>query len=235
MKKAAAILLVLVMCFAIVACEGDIRDYIDDSITETPADTTNTDEKGDTVNNITEGGNSPVVNEKNPVATITMENGGVIRVELYPDVAPQSVYNFVSLANSGYYNGLIFHRIIAGFMIQGGCPNGTGMGGPGYSILGEFAINGVENNLSHTTGTISMARSGDPNSGGSQFFICVSDEDTFLDGQYAGFGKVIEGIEVALDMSKVATDPSDKPVTEQKIKTVTIDTKGETYPEPDKY
>ena len=169
----------------------------------------------------------------NPIATIEMENGGKIVCELYPDVAPQSVRNFISLASQGFYNGLIFHRVISGFMIQGGCPQGTGMGGPGYCIKGEFRLNGVKNDLSHARGVLSMARAQNPNSAGSQFFIMHADGD-FLDGQYAAFGKVLTGMDVVDAIAAVATDRNDRPKTEQKIKSVTVDTKGETYPEPEK-
>ena len=170
---------------------------------------------------------------ENPVVTIEMENGGIITAELYPDVAPQSVYNFISLANSGFYDGLIFHRVIPGFMIQGGCPEGTGMGGPGYCIKGEFKLNGVKNNLSHKRGVLSMARAQSPNSAGSQFFIMHEDGE-FLDGQYAAFGKVLEGMDVVDAIASVQTDRNDRPQVEQKIASITVDTHGETYPEPNK-
>ena len=170
----------------------------------------------------------------NPIVTIEMENGGVIKAELYPEIAPNTVANFVSLVQSGFYDGLIFHRVIAGFMIQGGCPLGIGTGGPGYSIKGEFAQNGFENNLSHQRGVISMARAMDPNSAGSQFFIMHADAD-YLDGQYAAFGKVIEGIEV---VDQIARSPrnmrTDKPNADQRMKTVTVETFGVEYPEPEK-
>ena len=170
---------------------------------------------------------------ENPIVTIEMENGGKIVCELYPDVAPQSVRNFISLASKGFYNGLIFHRVISGFMIQGGCPQGTGMGGPGYCIKGEFRLNGIKNDLSHKRGVLSMARAQSPNSAGSQFFIMHADGE-FLDGQYAAFGKVLEGMDVVDAIADVATDRADRPKTEQKIKSITVDTKGETYPEPEK-
>ena len=170
---------------------------------------------------------------ENPIVTIEMENGGKIVCELYPDVAPQSVRNFISLASKGFYNGLIFHRVISGFMIQGGCPHGTGMGGPGYCIKGEFRLNGIKNDLSHKRGVLSMARAQSPNSAGSQFFIMHADGE-FLDGQYAAFGKVLEGMDVVDAIADVATDRADRPKTEQKIKSITVDTKGETYPEPEK-
>ena len=169
----------------------------------------------------------------NPTFKITMENGGVIEGELYPETAPQSVYNFIDLANHNYYDGLIFHRVISGFMIQGGCPDGTGMGGPGYCIKGEFFFNGVENNLKHKRGVLSMARSQSPNSAGSQFFIMHQDS-RHLDGQYAAFGKVTSGIEVVDAIAKVKTNFQDRPLEEQKIASITVDTHGETYPEPKK-
>ena len=169
----------------------------------------------------------------NPIVTIEMENGKKITAELYPDIAPQSVRNFISLANSGFYNGLIFHRCIYGFMIQGGCPDGTGMGGPGYCIKGEFKLNGVKNNLSHKRGVLSMARAQAANSAGSQFFIMHEDGE-FLDGQYAAFGKVVEGMDVVDKIAAVKTDGNDRPLTEQKIASIRVDTRGEEYPEPDK-
>ena len=169
----------------------------------------------------------------NPTFKITMENGSVMEGELYPEIAPQSVYNFIDLANHNYYDGLIFHRVISGFMIQGGCPDGTGMGGPGYCIKGEFFFNGVENNLKHKRGVLSMARSQSPNSAGSQFFIMHQDS-RHLDGQYAAFGKVTSGIEVVDAIAKVKTNFQDRPLEEQKIASITVDTHGETYPEPNK-
>ena len=171
--------------------------------------------------------------EKNPVVTITMENGGVIRLELYPDSAPISVNNFISLINKNFYDGLIFHRVIKGFMIQGGCPEGSGMGGPGYSIKGEFAQNGVPNSLKHTQGVLSMARSGHPDSAGSQCFI-MHKNAPHLDGSYAAFGKVIEGMDIVDRIAETATDYSDKPLENQVMKTVTVDTFGVDYPEPEK-
>ena len=170
----------------------------------------------------------------NPTFTITMENGGVMTGELYPDKAPNSVNNFIALAQSGFYNGLTFHRVIPGFMIQGGCPKGTGTGGPGYSIKGEFSGNGFrQNDLVHDRGVLSMARAMDPNSAGSQFFIMV-EKAPHLDGQYAAFGKVLEGLDVADAIVSVRTDFQDKPLEAQRIATVTIDTHGETYPAPEK-
>ena len=170
---------------------------------------------------------------QNPVVTITMENGDVMKAELYPDIAPISVNNFISLINKGYYDGLIFHRVIRGFMIQGGCPQGTGMGGPGYSIKGEFAQNGVANDLAHTPGVLSMARAMHPNSGGSQFFI-MHKAAPHLDGAYAAFGKVTEGLEVVDKIASVNTDYSDKPLQPQRMATVTVETFGVEYPEPEK-
>lgn len=169
----------------------------------------------------------------NPIVTIEMENGKKITAELYPDIAPQSVRNFISLANSGFYNGLIFHRCIYGFMIQGGCPDGTGMGGPGYCIKGEFLMNGVKNTLSHKRGVLSMARAGHPNSAGSQFFIMHADAK-HLNNQYAAFGKVTEGMDVVDAIAAVKTDYNDRPQTEQKMKSVTVETFGVEYPEPNK-
>lgn len=169
----------------------------------------------------------------NPVVTITMENGDVIKAELYPEVASNTVNNFISLVKKGYYDGLIFHRVIRGFMIQGGCPQGTGMGGPGYSIKGEFSQNGVKNDLKHTEGVLSMARSMMPNSAGSQFFIMHKDAP-HLDGAYAAFGKVTEGMNVVDKIANERTDYSDRPLKEQKIKSMTVDTFGVDYPEPEK-
>lgn len=170
----------------------------------------------------------------NPIVTITMENGGVIKAELYPDVAPNTVNNFISLVKSGFYNGLVFHRVIRGFMIQGGCPQGTGMGGPGYSIKGEFNANGVKNDLKHDVGVLSMARAMDPNSAGSQFFI-IHENSPHLDGQYAAFGKVTDGMDVVNAIAEVQTDYSDRPMEAQTIKSMTVETFGEEYPEPEKF
>nr|WP_317358497.1 peptidylprolyl isomerase [uncultured Tyzzerella sp.] len=167
----------------------------------------------------------------NPIVTIEMENGDIIKVELMPQVAPNTVNNFISLINKGFYDGLIFHRVIEGFMIQGGCPDKNGMGGPGYGIDGEFALNGFENNLKHKRGVISMARAQHPNSAGSQFFIMHKDAP-HLDGSYASFGQVIEGIENVDKIATVATDFSDRPKEEQKIAKVTVETFGVTYEEP---
>lgn len=170
----------------------------------------------------------------NPVVTIIMENGDVMKAELYPEVAPNTVNNFISLVKKGYYDGLIFHRVIRGFMIQGGCPQGTGMGGPGYSIKGEFSQNGFKNDLKHTEGVLSMARSMMPNSAGSQLFIMHKDAP-HLDGAYAAFGKVTEGMDVVNKIAEERTDYSDRPLKTQKIKSMTVDTFGVEYPEPEKY
>ncbi|SFG39996.1 peptidyl-prolyl cis-trans isomerase B (cyclophilin B) [Lachnospiraceae bacterium C7] len=170
----------------------------------------------------------------NPIVTFEMNNGDIIKAELYPDVAPNTVNNFISLVNHGFYDGLIFHRVIKGFMIQGGDPEGTGMGGPGYSIAGEFAQNGFNNTLAHTAGVLSMARSMMPNSAGSQFFIMHKDAP-HLDGAYAAFGKVIEGMDVVDKIAEVATDFSDRPREDQVMKKVTVECFGETYPEPEQY
>jgi peptidyl-prolyl cis-trans isomerase B (cyclophilin B) len=169
----------------------------------------------------------------NPIVTFTMENGDTFKAELYPDVAPQSVNNFVSLIKKGFYDGLIFHRVIPGFMIQGGDPEGTGMGGPGYSIKGEFASNGFKNDLKHTKGVLSMARSMMPDSAGSQFFI-MHETSPHLDGEYAAFGKITEGQEVVDAIAVVETDYSDRPRTPQVMKSVTVETFGVDYPEPEK-
>ena len=169
----------------------------------------------------------------NPIVTFEMENGGVMKAELYPEIAPNTVNNFISLVSKGFYNGLIFHRVIPGFMIQGGDPMGSGIGGPNYSIRGEFKSNGFNNTLLHTRGVLSMARSMMPNSAGSQFFV-MHEDAPHLDGQYAAFGKVIEGIEVVDQICDVRTDYNDKPRTPQVMKKVTVETFGVEYPEPQK-
>ncbi len=169
----------------------------------------------------------------NPIVTIEMENGDVIKAELYPEAAPNSVNNFVSLVKRGFYDGLIFHRCIPGFMIQGGCPQGTGTGGPGYAIKGEFAQNGFRNDLVHDRGVLSMARAMDPDSAGSQFFIMV-DKAPHLDGQYAAFGKVTQGMDAVDAIVAVKTDWNDRPRQEQRMKKVTVETFGADYPEPEK-
>ncbi len=172
------------------------------------------------------------MSNQNPIVTFTMENGDVMKAELYPDVAHNTVNNFISLVKKGFYDGLIFHRVIAGFMIQGGDPEGSGMGGPGYSIKGEFNYNGVENNLKHSRGVLSMARAQHPDSAGSQFFIMHADAP-HLDGQYAAFGKLVEGEDVLDSIASIDTDWSDRPRTPQVMKTVTVDTFGVDYAEPE--
>lgn len=169
----------------------------------------------------------------NPILTITMQNGDTMKAELYPEIAPNTVRNFISLVRKGFYDGLTFHRIISGFMIQGGDPQGTGMGGPGYSIAGEFAHNGFANDLHHEKGVLSMARAMDPNSAGSQFFIMHA-AAPYLDGEYAAFGKVIEGLEVIDKIASVATDRNDAPLEKQQIQRMSIETFGEEYAEPEK-
>ena len=170
--------------------------------------------------------------KQNPIVTITMNDGGTIKAELYPEIAPNTVNNFISLIKKGFYDGTIFHRTIEGFMIQGGDPTGTGMGGPGYSIKGEFSDNGFKNDLKHSRGVLSMARSMMPDSAGSQFFI-MHEDSPHLDGQYASFGKVTEGMEVVDKIATTRTDYSDRPLTEQMMQTVTVELFGEEYPEPE--
>lgn len=169
----------------------------------------------------------------NPIVTITMENGDIMKAELYPEVAPNTVNNFISLVQKGFYDGLIFHRVINGFMIQGGCPDGNGMGGPGYCIKGEFSKNRFANGLKHTPGVLSMARAMNPNSAGSQFFI-MHKAAPHLDGSYAAFGKITEGMDVVDRIAEEDTDYNDRPLDEQKIKSMTVDTFGVDYPEPEK-
>lgn len=169
----------------------------------------------------------------NPVVTFEMEDGSVFKAELYPEIAPNTVNNFISLVSKGFYDGLIFHRVISGFMIQGGDPKGTGSGGPGYSIRGEFSANGFKNDLKHEKGVLSMARTMAPNSAGSQFFV-MHEFSPHLDGQYAAFGKVIEGIDVVDQIASVRTDYNDKPRQDQRMKKVTVETFGVEYPEPEK-
>lgn len=169
---------------------------------------------------------------QNPIITFEMEDGSIFKAELYPDIAPNTVNNFLSLVNKGFYNGLTFHRVIEGFMIQGGCPNGNGMGDPGYSIEGEFSQNGFANDLKHTPGVLSMARSMDPDSAGSQFFV-MHKTSPHLDGAYAALGKVIEGLEVVNQIAETPTDYGDRPITPQVMKSVTAETFGLDYPEPE--
>lgn len=169
---------------------------------------------------------------QNPIVTFEMENGDIMKAELYPQIAPNTVNNFISLINKGYYDGLTFHRVIRGFMIQGGCPDGTGMGGPGYSIKGEFSQNGFTNDLKHSPGVLSMARTMAPDSAGSQFFI-MHQNSPHLDGAYAAFGQIIEGMDTVNKIAETATDYSDRPMEPQVMKKVTVETFGEAYPEPE--
>lgn len=170
---------------------------------------------------------------QNPIVTITMENGDVMKAELYPEIAPNTVNNFISLVQKGFYDGLIFHRVIEGFMIQGGCPNGNGMGGPGYTIRGEFSQNGFNNDLKHEPGVLSMARAMHPDSAGSQFFI-MHKRAPHLDGSYAAFGKVTEGMDIVNKIAETDTDYSDRPLDPQRIQSMTVETFGTDYPEPEK-
>ena len=169
----------------------------------------------------------------NPIVTFEMENGDIMKAELYPEIAPNTVNNFISLVQNGFYDGLIFHRVIRGFMIQGGCPDGTGMGGPGYTIKGEFSQNGFANDLRHTEGVLSMARAMHPDSAGSQFFI-MHKNSPHLDGAYAAFGKITEGMDIVNKIAETATDYSDRPLEEQKMKKVTVVTMGVEYPAPER-
>ena len=169
----------------------------------------------------------------NPIVTFEMENGDIMKAELYPEIAPNTVNNFISLVQNGFYDGLIFHRVIRGFMIKGGCPDGTGMGGPGYTIKGEFSQNGFSNDLRHTEGVLSMARAMHPDSAGSQFFI-MHKNSPHLDGAYAAFGKITEGMDIVNKIAETATDYSDRPLEEQKMKKVTVDTMGVEYPAPER-
>lgn len=230
MKKLLCCILAILLLTAAAACstKSDTAQSAADT-TETPteaADSTTTDAPQT-------GSEENDVNNKYPIATITMQDGGVITLELYPETAPESVKNFISLANSGFYDGLIFHRVISGFMIQGGDPEGTGMGGPGYCIKGEFSANGVKNDISHVRGVISMARSRAYDSAGSQFFIMHQDY-TGLDGQYAAFGRVLTGMEVVDAIAAVKTDSNDRPTTDQVIASIRVETNGVDYGEPTK-
>ena len=170
---------------------------------------------------------------QNPIVTITMENGDVMKAELYPEIAPNTVNNFISLIQKNFYDGVIFHRVIRGFMLQGGDPEGTGMGGPGYHIKGEFSNNGFENDLKHTPGVLSMARTMIPDSAGSQFFI-MHQTSPHLDGEYAAFGKVIEGMDIVNKIAEMPTDYRDRPLEDQRMKSVAVETFGVEYPEPEK-
>lgn len=193
----------------------------------------NTQSQGDSTSVTDESSDSKTGNENLPVVTITVENYGVIQAELYPEIAPNTVNNFISLVKKGSYDNLTFHRIIKGFMIQGGDPKGDGTGGPGYSIEGEFTSNGFANSLKHTKGVLSMARTQDPNSAGSQFFIMTGDAPN-LDGQYAAFGKVTSGLDVLEKIQSVKTNSNDAPIDKVVIKSITVDTKGVDYNEPKK-
>ena len=210
-KKWIVLLLAALMLLSLACAKGK---------TDTDANTTKTEE-------------DTTVDKSHPIATITMKDGGVIQLELYPEVAPESVKNFISLANSGFYDGLIFHRVILGFMIQGGDPLGKGTGGPGYAIKGEFAANGVQNDISHVRGVLSMARSSAYDSGGSQFFI-VQTDSTYLDGNYAAFGRVTSGMDVVDAIAKTTTDSKNKPYKDQVMQTVRVETWGVDYGEPEK-
>ena len=210
-KKWIVLLLAALMLLSLACAKGK---------TDTDANTTKTEE-------------DTTVDKSHPIATITMKDGGVIQLELYPEVAPESVKNFISLANSGFYDGLIFHRVILGFMIQGGDPLGKGTGGPGYAIKGEFAANGVQNDISHVRGVLSMARSSAYNRGGSQFFI-VQTDSTYLDGNYAAFGRVTSGMDVVDAIAKTTTDSKNKPYKDQVMQTVRVETWGVEYGEPEK-
>jgi len=223
MKKITlTMMLIIVLVMSLVACGEETETS---QIGTSKATEENQEEQRE------ENNNQEEKEMTNPVVTIELESGKVIKAELYPEIAPNSVNNFISLINSGYYDGLIFHRVIRGFMIQGGCPDGNGMGGPGYQIPGEFTNNGFENNLTHAPGVLSMARSMAPDSAGSQFFI-MHEKSPHLDGEYAAFGQVIEGMDVVNEIAETATDGADKPVEEQKIQKMTVDTFGETYEEP---
>lgn len=213
MKKGIVLLMAALMLLSLACAKGTEASAASGKTTETKEDTN--------------------VDKSHPIATITMKDGGVIQLELYPETAPESVKNFISLANSGFYDGLIFHRVIAGFMIQGGDPDGRGTGGPGYSIKGEFNANGVKNDISHVRGVLSMARAQAYDSAGSQFFIMHRD-GTYLDGQYAAFGRVISGMDVVDAIAKVTTDSRDKPYKDQIMETVRVETWGVEYGEPEK-
>lgn len=221
MKKVLVLVLALILALALFGCK-DLSYLDEDKIDPNQS----VDTQDNTQEDITMTGNNPQV-------TITMKNGGVIKLELYPNIAPESVNNFIYLINQKFYDGLIFHRVIKDFMIQGGCPEGTGFGNPGYSIKGEFMANGVKNSLKHSRGVLSMARGNDYDTAGSQFFI-VHQDAFFLDGQYAAFGMVTEGMDVVDAIATTQTDNADKPVEDQTIDTITVDTFGVTYPEPNK-
>lgn len=230
--KNKTIVLLLLACIIVFFNSGCVKK---DSGQGTPKEEDNyVANDGATENQNKEAEGKGVENMDNPVVTIEMQNGDKIKVELYPEVAPNTVRNFISLVRKGFYDGLVFHRVIDGFMIQGGDPEGTGAGGPGYFIKGEFQANGFENDLKHTRGVISMARFSESfNSAGSQFFIMVEDK-SHLDGLYAAFGKVVEGMEVADSIAKTKTDPYDRPLEDQIIKKMTVELFGQEYQEPEK-
>lgn len=219
-KTMLALLSLFLFIFIVSGCGSQIEEEAEQLEAEIESDT-----------GTNEGDNDNLNKEENPVVTITMENDDQIAVELYPDIAPNTVNNFISLVEDGFYDETIFHRVIPDFMIQGGDPDGTGTGGPGYSIKGEFSSNGFSNDLKHTRGVISMARSQDPDSAGSQFFIMVSDSP-HLDGDYAAFGEVIEGMETVDDIVSVERDDHDKPLEDQVMKKIEVDTKGFEYDDP---
>ena len=227
-KWVVVLLSMFIMSIVLIGCQSDKEDEIKEDDTETNEKMdTEEEEEEEQEQEEQEGaeGTQGVYEGDPPVVTLTMENGGEILLELYPNIAPNSVDNFIELIEDGYYDGVIFHRVIPGFMIQGGDPEGTGMGGPGYTIKGEFKVNGFENDLSHERGVLSMARSQHPDSAGSQFFIVVEDS-TFLDGEYASFGQVIEGMEVADEIVQVDRDGNDMPDEEQVIESMTVELNG---------
>lgn len=244
LKSIAAIVLSLVLCLFAACSSGEQDNNVTDNPTAAGASLNSDITDGDSDDSKNENGDVTMANlEKyketgHPVAVIEMQDGGQIIVELYDDIAPNTVKSFISLANKGFYDGLIFHRVIQGFMIQGGDPNGNGTGGPGYCIPGEFSNNNFNNTISHTRGTISMGRRGSQfadymyyNTAGCQFFICDADS-TFLDGNYASFGRVVEGMEVVDRIAATATNSADKPLQDQVMKTVRVETFGKTYDEP---
>lgn len=229
-KRSAAAIIALIMIVSVISGCGS--EKTDTTVTNAPGQVSSDSEDNNSneTDKIKESEDT-ALSDSNPIVTIEMEDGGIITIELYPDVAPNTVNNFISLINKGYYDGVIFHRVIPGFMIQGGDPDGNGMGGPGYSIKGEFSANGFKNTLAHTRGVISMARTKIPDSAGSQFFIMV-DTASYLDGQYAAFGKVLSGMEVVDKIVSAKTNAADKPLTDQRMKKVTVDTRGVDYDEP---
>jgi len=232
-RKSALVVLLMLTLLLLAACGTQTPQQQADPATETTQTPTQTEEGSTSTTPATSGTSAD--GTQNPVVTIEMDNGGLIKLELYPDIAPNTVNNFIALVKSGFYDGVGFHRIIPGFVIQGGDPDGTGGGGPGYAIKGEFTSNGFTNDLKHTEGVLSMARTSEPDSGGSQFFIMLAEQPS-LDEQYAAFGKVIEGMEVVNAIAALPTDGADKPTSSEgaTMKTVTVDTFGKEYPEPEK-